>query len=181
MIHQIPQPPVSNVTQISKGTIISSSNNSIYVTQSETQVEARNVVKSEVEEPMLVTNQKEDVIDQPEPDNFHIENELPVDTGQKVESKEIEMETVKEVEPTIEKKESEMNIPMDMDFTTAIMEDDLEAFEAISLQPEVQECEVRIPQWEKQACDPFSSPRVSVHRLCQKCPRHITKLLNAAA
>ena len=50
-----------------------------------------------------------------------------------------------------------------------------------SLQPEVQECEVRIPQWEKQACDHFSSPRVSVHRLCQKCPRHITKLLNAAA
>lgn len=29
MIHQIPQPPVSNVTQISKGTIISSSNNSV--------------------------------------------------------------------------------------------------------------------------------------------------------
>ena len=50
-----------------------------------------------------------------------------------------------------------------------------------SLQPEVQECEVRIPQWEKQACDNFSSPRVSVHRLCQKCPRHITKCLNAAA
>ena len=50
-----------------------------------------------------------------------------------------------------------------------------------SLQPEVQECEVRIPQWEKQACDNFSSPRVAVHRLCQKCPRHITKCLNAAA
>merc|ERR1711990_95560 len=126
---------------------------------------------------MLVTNQKDNVIDQPEPNDFHIENELPVDTGQKVESKEVEMEAVKEVE----KKESEMNIPMDMDFTTAIMEDDLEAFEAISLQPEVQECEVRIPLWEKQACDHFSSPRVSVHRLCQKCPRHITKLLNAAA
>ena len=29
MIHQIPQSPVSNVTQISKGTIISSSNNSV--------------------------------------------------------------------------------------------------------------------------------------------------------
>ena len=76
---------------------------------------------------MLVTNQKENVIDQPEPNDFHIENELPVDTGQKVESKEVEMEAVKEAE----KKESEMNIPMDMDFTTAIMEDDLEAFEAI--------------------------------------------------
>ena len=74
----------------------------------------------------MVTNQKEDVIDQSEPDDFHVENEPPVDTGQKV-----EMEDVKEIEPSVEKKESEMNIPMDMDFTTAIMEDDLEAFDAI--------------------------------------------------
>ena len=79
-----------------------------------------------MEEPILVTNQKEDVIDKSEPDDFHVENEPPVDTGQKV-----EMEDVKEIEPSVEKKESEMNIPMDMDFTTAIMEDDLEAFEAI--------------------------------------------------
>ena len=79
-----------------------------------------------MEEPILVTDQKENVIDQSEPDDFHVENEPPVDTGQKV-----EMEDVKEIEPSVEKKESEMNIPMDMDFTTAIMEDDLEAFDAI--------------------------------------------------
>ena len=84
-----------------------------------------------MEEPILVTNQKEDGIDQSEPDDFHVENEPPIDTGQKVESKEVEMEDVKEIEPSVEKKESEMNIPMDMDFTTAIMEDDLEAFDAI--------------------------------------------------
>ena len=98
-----------------------------------------------MEEPILVTNQKEDVIDKSEPDDFHVENEPPVDTGQKVELKEVEMEDVKEIEPSVEKKESEMNIPMDMDFTTAIMEDDLEAFEAIRklfqiihLMPEIQ-------------------------------------------
>ena len=78
-----------------------------------------------------MTNQKEDVMDQSEPDDFHVENEPPVDTGQQIESKEVEMKDVKEIESSIEKKESEMNIPMDMDFTTAIMEDDLEAFEAV--------------------------------------------------
>jgi len=92
MIHQIPQPPVSNVTQISKGTIISSSNNSIYVTQSETRVDVRDVVKSEVEEPMMVTNQKTDAIDQSEPDGFHVENEPLVDAGQKIESEKVEIE-----------------------------------------------------------------------------------------
>ena len=84
-----------------------------------------------MEEPILVTNQKENVIDQSEPDDFHVENEPSVDTGQQIESKEVEMKDVKEIEPSIEKKESEMNIPMDMDYTTAIMEDDLEAFDAI--------------------------------------------------
>ena len=84
-----------------------------------------------MEEPILVTNQKEDGIDQSEPDDFHVENEPPIDTDQKVELKEVEIQDVKEIEPSIEKKESEMNVPMDMDFTTAIMEDDLEAFEAI--------------------------------------------------
>ena len=79
----------------------------------------------------MVTNQKENVIDQSEPDDFHVENEPSVDTGQQIESKEVEMKDVKEIEPSIEKKESEMNIPVDMDYTTAIMEDDLEAFDAI--------------------------------------------------
>ena len=87
---------------------------------------------------MMVTNQKEDTIDQPEPDDFHVENEPPIDTGQKVELENVETEKseevkriVTEVEPPIEEKESEKTVPMDMDFTTAIMEDDLEAFDAI--------------------------------------------------
>ena len=99
----------------------------IYVTQSETRVDVRDVVKSEVEEPMMVTNQKTDAIDQSEPDGFHVENEPLVDAGQKIEKVEI-----KDQGEEPRRKESETNIPMDMDFTTAdLMEDDLEAFEAI--------------------------------------------------
>ena len=103
---------------------------------------------------------------------------------------------------------------MDIDLATAIMEDDIEAFEAVQtetgsrkpdvvkstgssiiessklevrepevepeveseVEPEVQECQVRIAPWEKQVCDNFSFPKVSLHRLCQKCPRLVFKI-----
>ena len=44
------------------------------------------------------------------------------------------------------------------------------------VQPEVQECQVVIAPWEKQVCDNFTFPKVSLHRLCQKCPSHVFKL-----
>ena len=117
----------------------------IYVTQSETRV-----IKSEVEEPLLVTNQNANTIVQSEPDRpnesadeFHVDNndkipsagttEMPMEIDQS----ETKNESTNEIDQseTTKKNESELkekqNLPTGMDFATAIMEDDLEAFEAI--------------------------------------------------
>ena len=110
----------------------------IYVTQSETCV-----VKSEVEEPLLVTNQSVDTIVQSESDRrdeFHVENngttEIPMEIDQSEKKNEIDQSKTterNESESKNEKSESESkeNLPLGMDFATAIMEDDIEAFEAI--------------------------------------------------
>ena len=113
----------------------------IYVTQSETRA-----IKSEVEEPLLVTNQSANTIVQSEPDRpnesadeFHVDNndkilsadttEMPMEIDQSEKKNEIDQSE------TTEKSESELkekqNLPTGMDFATAIMEDDIEAFEAI--------------------------------------------------
>ena len=113
----------------------------IYVTQSEARA-----IKSEVEEPLLVTNQSANTIVQSEPDRpnesadeFHVDNndkilsadttEMPMEIDQSEKKNEIDQSE------TTEKSESELkekqNLPTGMDFATAIMEDDIEAFEAI--------------------------------------------------
>ena len=111
----------------------------IYVTQSEARA-----IKSEVDEPLLVTNQSANTIVQSEPDRpnesadeFHVDDkilsadttEMPMEIDQSEKKNEIDQSE------TTEKSESELkekqNLPTGMDFATAIMEDDIEAFEAI--------------------------------------------------
>ena len=104
------------------------------------------MIKSEVEEPLLVTNQNANTIVQSEPDRpnesadeFHVDNNdkiLSADTTEiSMEIDQSEKKNEIDQSETTEKSESELkekqNLPTGMDFATAIMEDDIEAFEAI--------------------------------------------------
>ena len=113
----------------------------IYITQSETSV---GPVKSEVEEPLLVTNQTSEAIDQSEAGVFHVENDtkeisMEIDQSEEVKNDGVSGSDLGKNEPSekenslVSQSESKekQNLPIGMDFATAIMEDDIEAFEAI--------------------------------------------------